>query len=291
MILSYGKKRILPTMNRTMPLRLQKYMNNKNTKTKPHATTRTPPNKCFFSFQPFGFVIVRCIRDKLTSRYWYKSYQSIRRLYPQAPIVIIDDNSNPLLLNHKIESQLTHCQIIQSEYPGCGEILGFYYFLKHRWFQKAIILHDSVFIRHPSDFQSCGPVRFIWHIETKGFDDIEWETELLTKIGGPYLDVYENKDTWKGCFGVMAVIDHDFLVKIADMFKVIGEIKTRRHRSCMERIFAVMCFHHCPELLSHPSVMGDIHAYPLAWGYQYTQYEREERKRDFPAFVKVWTGR
>jgi hypothetical protein len=207
------------------------------------------------------------------------------------PVVIIDDNSNPLFINTKLESQLTYCQIVQSEYPGCGEILGFYYFLKHKWFQKAIIIHDSVFIRSHIDFQACGPIRFIWHIETKGCDDVEWETELLKKIGGPYLDVYENKEAWKGCFGVMAVIDHDFLVKIADTFKVIGEIKSRRHRSCMERILAVICFHHNPGFISQPSVMGDIHAYPLGWGYQYTQYEREERKRVFPAFVKVWTGR
>jgi hypothetical protein len=89
----------------------------------------------------------------------------------------------------------------------------------------------------------------------------------------------------------MAVIDYDFLVNLKDMFKVIGEIKSRRHRSCMERIFAVMCSHHHPGLLSRFSVMGDIHEYPLGWGYQFIQYEKEEKRRPFPAFVKVWTGR
>jgi len=274
------------TMKRTMPLRLQKYMHAKN-----KTASSPPPNPRQISFQPLGFIIVRCIQDKSTAKYWYKSYQSIRRLYPAVPVVIVDDNSNPLYINHKLQSQLTHCQIIQSEYPACGEILGYYYFLKHRWFQRAVVIHDSVFIRAHIDFQACSPVRFIWQIETKGFDDIELETELLQKIGGPYLSMYENKDAWRGCFGVMAVIDHDFLINIRDMFKVIGEIKTRRHRSCMERIFAVMCFHHYPELLHHLSVMGDIHQYPLAWGYMFTQYEKEERTRAFPAFVKVWTGR
>lgn len=278
-------------MSRIMPLRLQKYMNANKNQATVRTNTTSPPNQRHFSFQPLGFVIVRCIQDKSTAKYWYKSYQSIRRLYPAVPIVIIDDNSNPLYVNHKLQSQLTHCQIIQSEYPTCGEILGFYYFMKHRWFQKAVVIHDSVFIRAHIDFQACSPVRFIWQIETKGFDDIELETELLQKIGGPYLNLYEDKEKWRGCFGVMAVIDHDFLVKIGDMFKVIGEIKTRRHRSCMERIFAVMCFHHYPELLSNMSVMGDIHQYPLGWGYTYNQYEKEERKRPYPAFVKVWTGR
>ena len=274
----------------TMPLRLQKYIKKKNT-TSTKNKYKYNPSLLQLCFQPLGFVIVRCIKNNITSKYWYKSYQCIRKLYPAVPIVIVDDNSNPMFLNPKLEQRLTHCQIIASEYPACGELLGFYYFWKHRWFQKAVVLHDSVFLQRHIDFSACGPVRFLWHIETKGFDDTEWETKLLRKIGGPYLDLYEDKDGWKGCFGVMAVIDHDFLVGIRDMFNVVGEITSRRHRSCMERVFAVMCFYHYPELAHQPSVMGDIHAYPLGWGYHYTQYQKEERTRPFPILVKVWTGR
>ena len=279
-------------MNRTMPLRLQKHILSAKKEKRPISLSRKVTTKVAnFPFQPVGFIIVRCMKDKLSSKYWYRSYQSIRKLYNQIPIVIIDDNSNSVLVNAKLESELTHCKIIQSEYPGCGEILGFYYFLKYRWFQKAVVIHDSVFVHGYIDFNACTPVRFIWQIETKDFDDVELETQLLQKIGEPYLSLYEKKQAWKGCFGVMAVIDYDFLVKIGDMFRVIQDIKTRRHRSCMERIFAVMCFYHDPQLLNRLSVMGDIHAYPLGWGYHFTQYEKERHTRPFPAFVKVWTGR
>lgn len=286
-----------------MPLRLQKYIRTTKQPTTITTTqfptsqqkyfikTNTPPPN--LPIARFGFVIVRCITNRLTSKYWYKSYQSIRRFYPDTPIVIIDDNSKPMFINHRLEKTLSNCQIIQSEHPCAGEILGYYYFLKYKWFEKAVVIHDSVFIHDLVDFEKCGPVRFIWHIETKVFDNIKLESDLLKKIGGPYLGVYEDKNKWKGCFGVMAVIGHDFLKQLGSMFNILDEIKSREYRCCMERIFAVMCFHHHPQLMTEGvSIMGDIHKYPLGWGHHFTHYEKQEqRKHKFPSFVKVWTGR
>lgn len=269
-------------VSRTMPLRLQKYIGKK---------INLSSTQRIHSAFSFGFVIVRSIRDIKTAKYWHKSYTSIRTLYPHTPIVIIDDKSNPCFINIKAEKALTNCQIIQSEYPGCGEMLGYYYFWKNRWFPKAVVIHDSVFLRRPIDFASCRNVRFIWDISTHQHDDVELETELVSKIGGPYAELYEKKEEWMGCFGVMSVIDHDFLVQISAIFDIIREVRTRRHRSCMERIFAVACFHHYPELMTNVSLMGDILTCPFGWGYSFTQYQREEKRRPFPDFVKVWTGR
>lgn len=296
-------------MSRSMPSRLMKYVANKPTvhrersnpephphpppRSRPHPRLRFEPKpKPFELNRPIGFVIVRCIRDAITSTYWLEGYHCIRRIYPDFPIVIIDDNSSPKYANPVLEKSLSNCQIIPSEFPGCGEILGYYYFLKHRWFSKAVVLHDSAFIQKRIDFSTIENVRFIWYIKTKDFDDVELETELLKKIGGPYLDVYENKGQWMGCFGVMAVIDHAFLQKLAPMFNIIHEIKTRRYRCCMERIFAVMCSYHYPALMANTSVMGDIHKYPLNWGYSIQLYQMHKKIRaQLPAIVKVWTGR
>jgi hypothetical protein len=240
---------------------------------------------------PWGFVIVRHVQSELTSQYWHKSYQLIRKLYPDVPIVVIDDNSNPRFLRKDLEVGLVHCKILSSEYPQCGEMLGYYYFLKHHWFEKAVVLHDSVFLLKRMDFTSCSPVKFLWYINDNKWDDVEMETQLLSQLGGPYLELYTEKTRWKGCFGVMSVIDYAFVKKIACLFVLMDDIKTRRHRSCMERIFAVACFYHHPSLRDDLSLMGDIHQYILPWGFDYQTFVNNENRPELPPLVKVWTGR
>lgn len=247
---------------------------------------------CNHPVKKLGFVMVRHIQNETTSKYWYKSCQYIRQHYPNAPIVIIDDNSNPQFVHPQLEKTIPNLRIIPSEYPRCGEMLGYYYFWKNKWFDKAVVMHDSVFLKKWIDFERYRCVRFLWHFDTKVFDDVPTETEYLRKVDGPYLRTYENKDLWNGCFGVMSVIDHDFLRKIQSIFVLMDVVKTRPQRSCMERVFAVMCRHHYPELSKGWSIMGDIRAYPLGWGYSFHTLEAQEKTgMNFPALVKVWTGR
>lgn len=238
-----------------------------------------------------GFVLVRHIQDETTSKYWHRSCQSIRKYYPSAPIVVIDDNSNPSFVDQELEKNLSNCKIIRSELPKRGEILGYYYFWKHKWFQKAVVLHDSVFLHQEINFHSCKNVKFLWHIENKQYHNVERETVFLRNVGHQYVFLYESKQYWKGCFGVMSVIDHDFLCKIADIFVLLPTIKSRSDRYCLESVFAVMCFYHDPSLMRNISFMGDIHEYALPWGYDFHTYQEEEHKRNFPSLVKVWTGR
>lgn len=237
-----------------------------------------------------GFVMVRHIQDRPTSQYWFRSYQSIRKYYPSAPIVVIDDDSKPSFVDHELEKSLSNCRIISSEFPKRGELLGYYYFWKHKWFQKAVVIHDSVFLHSRMDFGSCKNVKFLWHMEDKQDDNVERERIFLRDLGQQYVHLYESKEYWKGCFGVMSVINHDFLCKIADIFVLLPMIKSHSDRSCLERVFAVMCFYHHPPLMRNISVMGDIQEYALPRGYDFQTYqeEEEENKRHFPALVKVW---
>lgn len=240
---------------------------------------------------PWGFIMVRCVQNEMTSQYWLKSYECIRKLYPEIPIFIIDDNSNPKYINKDIEAKLHLCQVIQSEYPQRGEMLGYYYFLRNHWFEKAVVIHDSVFIKKKVDFHQYKNVKFLWHFKKTHFDDVVLETQLLKKVKGPYLDLYMERSKWHGCFGLMSVIDYDFLVKISYMFVLLEHVTTRRHRSCMERIFSVMCVHHYPELMDDISIMGDIHEYILPWGFDYPSFIQNENNEKLPVIVKVWTGR
>jgi hypothetical protein len=107
-----------------------------------------------------GFIILRHVNSELTNRYWVNCYHCIRRHYPENTILIIDDNSNPQYISAEI---LYKTLIINSEYHKRGELLPYYYYLQHRLFDSAVILHDSVFINQYIDF-SVDKYKLLWDI-------------------------------------------------------------------------------------------------------------------------------
>ncbi len=90
-----------------------------------------------------GFIILRHVNNDLTNNYWNDCYDSIRKYYPEHLIFIIDDNSNYKYINEK---RLYKTTVINSAYPGRGELLPYYYYLQNKLFDTAVIIHDSVFI-------------------------------------------------------------------------------------------------------------------------------------------------
>ena len=86
----------------------------------------------------FGFIILRHVSKPGHNRLWINCYQQIRKFY-KAAIVIIDDNSKQSIVK---KIPLINCTIIQSEFPGRGEILPYYYMFKKKLFGKALILHQ-----------------------------------------------------------------------------------------------------------------------------------------------------
>ena len=99
----------------------------------------------------FGFIITRHVNSVKTNKYWNHSVKLLRTFYPLKKIVIIDDNSNYDYVNSEFEYKNLH--IIQSEFHGRGELLPYYYFLKYKFFQNAIIIHDSVFFHMRINFE------------------------------------------------------------------------------------------------------------------------------------------
>ena len=236
---------------------------------------------------PFGFIMVRCITNALSSQYWFQSYNCIRKYYPDTPILIVDDNSNPRYVDKRKEDTLDMCAIVQSEHPKRGEILGYYYMYKKRCFDKAVILHDSVFMNNHVDFQKYNKVRFLWHFDNFHIYDIERASGFLRNVN----PIYKRDSIWDGCFGVMSVIDLDFLDEISGMFFLLDDVNCRNDRMCMERIFAIICFHHHPQLIDNPSIMGNIFKFPSAYRYTFSDYKKGKNINRLPSIVKVWTGR
>jgi len=228
-----------------------------------------------------GFIILRHVNSIITNNYWIHCYNCIRTFYPENHIIIIDDNSNTAFLSQK---ELYNTNIINSEYPGRGEILPYIYYLRNNFFDTAVMLHDSVFINKAIDF-STNTYTMLWHFE-HNWDQYEDETQMINLFCDKnLLKFYEDKSAWKGCFGGMSVITHSYLSAVNIKYnidKLINSVRTRYNRCSFERVIAVLL------QIDHikPSLLGDIITYVPN---QY-DFSKKDNYLHLP-IIKVWTGR
>jgi hypothetical protein len=245
--------------------------------------------------ETIGFIIIRHVNNKITDYYWKECYTCIRKFYNEL-ILIIDDSSNKKYLKENII--LENCTVIyDTEHKNSAELLPYYYFYKLKPFDTAIILHDSVFIQARIKFDDLVPnenVRFLWSFKHTFDDEIySWIRELCEKM--PHSDelikLYHEKDLWHGCFGVMSVIKWKHLNDLNNKFqiftKLLPEIKTRKNRHALERLFALICYSNKSDK-SDKSYFGDIHEY-IRWGVTFTDY-LTKYIGTYP-IIKVWTER
>lgn len=242
-----------------------------------------------------GFIIVRHVNSEKTNNYWIESYKCIRKYY-ENKIIIIDDNSDYNFIKSEEGLNIYNCEIMQSEYKSRGELLGYYYFYKNRFFEKAVIIHDSVFINKYIDFDKYNTVKFIWHFTHPWFDESA-EYNMINYISHTEeLQQYYNKrELIHGCFGVQSVITYKFLYEIEtkyNLFNLLNFIETRIERMNLERIFALMCINEEKELIENPSIFGIIHEY-TRFGYSYEDYIKDIKNDNLndKEIIKVWTGR
>ena len=106
------------------------------------------------------------------------------------------------------------------------------------------------------------------------FDDLE------------LFEFYQNKNLWKGCFGGMTVISHDYLIYINskyDISKLLDVVLTRYNRCSFERVIACLL----QKSHTNESLLGDIHAYS---NFVRISINMIDKYKDMP-LLKVWTGR
>ena len=239
----------------------------------------------------FGFILLRHVNSVKANLYWQHAYDCIRKFYPETPIVILDDNSTSTFLTEK---KLIHTTLVQSEFPGRGEVLPYYYFLKNKWFNTAIMLHDSTFLNMPIN-TTVTNYKFIWEFDQSKWDNHDNIRRVLRSLSNSQelLEFYEKRSEWKGCFGGMTIITHDFLQKIDNrhsITKLLDRIVNREDRMTFERVIACMLqFHHPRE-----SLLGNIHMYVNmygSWFYPYEAYLRDKESLKFLPIIKVWSGR
>jgi hypothetical protein len=240
------------------------------------------------------FVILRHARDENDDILWRRCYRSIRHFYAKIPIIIIDDNS-------KIDlpwSNLDNTIIIQSEHPGAGELLPYYYFLKYRWANKMIFLHDSMFLKrnfHNSELNQS--INFHWHFHEHRDDNDSRICMLLSCLRNSDALIHYNhqKSLWNGCSGVASIIDINTLEKIERKYSftnsLINIIKSREDRMALERVFAILMFIEGYVTKSNCSTFGNILEYPRC-GEQVDNSFLEHLRLTYPgAILKTWRGR
>jgi len=227
-----------------------------------------------------GFIILRCVKRDEHNYLWTNCYNNIRFFYPLNHIMIIDDGSNP---SYVWNAHLENTTVINSEFIGRGEILPYYYYLKNKLFDRAVILHDGVFINKHIDFNIDNV--FLWDFNGK------WEhtCDYSNIIGhlhnnSEIINILNNPSKVRGCYGGMSVIHYDFLCILEDTFKfsnLLQAIHTRENRYCLERLIGIM-FYICNTNLNRNqyTMFGNIHNYcPFARSYAwYTQNKEEANK-------------
>jgi hypothetical protein len=228
-----------------------------------------------------GFIILRHVNNELTNSYWNHCYDCIRKYYPEHSILIIDDNSN---YEYITERTLYKTTIINSEYKGRGELLPYYYYLHHKLFDAAFILHDSVFINKQVDL-TVDRYKLLWEFE-HNWDQVEDETKMINAFNDKELfKFYKNKTLWKGCFGGMVIITHDYLTMLNshyDISKLLDYVNTRYNRCSFERVIGCLL----QKFKKRETLLGNIHDY-CKWDIP---FEEKDNYTHLP-LIKVWTGR
>lgn len=251
----------------------------------------------------YGFIITRHVNSENTNKYWNHCVKLIRTFYPFRKIIIIDDNSDYSYV--KSEFNYKNIEIIQSEFSKRGELLPYYYFLKRKFFENAVIIHDSVFFHKRINFEKLSGVNVIplwfFYPDKENLDN----TKRIIRNLKNYIsleDLLSQKEIlfntfsgkWYGCFGVQSYINLKFLELIESKYNItnlISVVKCRADRCCLERIFGCIFFTESKNILKQKSLLGNIMKYQT-WGYTFDQYMINLKKGTIPkAIVKVWTGR
>tara|TARA_B100001093_G_scaffold344011_1_gene328773 strand:+ start:24410 stop:25183 length:774 start_codon:yes stop_codon:yes gene_type:complete len=249
-----------------------------------------------------GFIILRNVTSFLQNLYWINCYECIRRFYnfTDYPIVIIDDNSDYEFI--KYNKPLKNTVIIQSEFKKRGEFLPYYYFLKYKFFDIAVIIHDSVFMNKFINFYTLN-YHFIWefnHIPKQIMNQEKKLENMITLFNNEKLKKFYKLKKWKGCFGCMMTINYNFLKEVNNKYNfeiLIPHITNRFDRMLFERIIGILMQETFLEKKNisifyfylekkNISILGNIHKY-CPWGIC---FQDKNNFKHLP-IIKIWTGR
>lgn len=254
-----------------------------------------------------GFIITRHVNSAASNKVWKMCINQLRKFYKHEKIIIIDDNSNYDFITDD-DVDLTNCKIINSEFKKRGELLPYYYFYKNKqWFRRAVFIHDSVFINdkipefitNNKSYSGSG-IQFLWYFDGGDSENAENIERLLNCLNHreSLIARFRDKTRWKGCWGVMSVIEYDFLKQIFDkydMVRLLDHVQCREDRMAMERVFGILCIQENPNLLVNPSIFGHYATNQnnrKSMNYNYDEYVEDIKNNQMNSKInKLFFGR
>lgn len=250
----------------------------------------------------YGFIMTRHVNSEKTNKYWNHSVKLLRTYYPHRKIIIIDDNSNQEFV--KADFDYKNIEIIKSEFPGRGELLPYYYFIKNNYFDNAIIIHDSVFFHKRINFELLKNIEVLplwfFYSDKENLENtlrisnvLKNNYTLIQKLKNDTINMMP-KQTWYGCFGIQSYINRKFLLNLESKYNItnmIHPVTCRSDRCCLERIMGCIFFTENKIISEKKSLLGDIMKYQN-WGYTFDEYMENLKKGTINrSVIKIWTGR
>lgn len=239
-----------------------------------------------------GFIILRNVYNTITNEYWKECFRCIRQFYPNNRVLIIDDNSDKQFVTNEV---LNNTMIIESEFPRRGEFLPYYYYLRTKFCEKVVILHDSMYIKKNINFYDIvDDYNFLIYFDLVYINDpacYQSQLNLLRALNNKNLNMFYNKKEqglWNGCFGSMTAISYNFLKQIDEEFRfiqIIPYITTRVDRCAFERIIGCMLQYKC----KNSSLFGHVNT-NCDWSLDFYKYKQNMYDSKKP-LIKVFTGR
>ena len=258
-----------------------------------------------FENESTGFIITRHVNTEDANKIWVACVKQIRKSYPTRKIVIIDDHSNYdfVKVPPDYPNLLDNCIVVNSEHKGAGELLPYCYYSKNHWFDKAIFIHDSVFINGEIPTEDVKNVKFLWNFNCGEYDPNDSEhpymVELLQHLNhkDELFELLNRSDCgWIGSYGVMSVITHSYAVHLCEKYNLpilLNHVSTRKHRMSMERIFAILCFHDgAIRNETSTDIYGHYSKMPGNNNYNYDSYFKDlEENKIGKDPIKLYFGR
>ena len=226
----------------------------------------------------------------------------------EIPIFIVDDHS-PVPIPEHIKN-MSNVRVDSNPFPKSGEVGSMYWYLKHPEVgPHAFIIHDSMIAMHAIDPIKClkeNQVCLLWYFDRAFGYHIERIIGLLQNI----IETSKSKSdkhhliqnflnnagkTWVGSFGISALVTHErlsYMQELYNLFGCISKIVTREDREAFERIFGMIS---CLSQNKVTSICGNIFDHPhMNTGYfsKMTLDELQSQKQNYKApFLKCWFGR
>lgn len=246
-----------------------------------------------FQSEEVGFLVPRCVRKAQQNILYRECYEAIRRYHPDLKIIFIDDNSDKEILE---DYPMTNVEVIQSEYPGAGEYLCYWYMLNRRPFKKAIFLQDSMILNGPIPYEDVTDYMYLYETGNHtGFAEDAQNLLQQTKVPGELQALFASGQ-WSGCWGSMMVITAEFMDRMEERVGIsawVSTIKNRPTRIGLESAIGVVCALVQPKetvsLFGHINQMN-VMKHPGNEKYTLEMY-LEDKNMIKDNVIKIWNGR